>query len=80
MQSDSEELELRKEKYRQFLKTELNGQRFYIGKSLAEAHQGLMISNEKYDAVLEDLQSCLKQINPHQSVSNQIMTLVESFR
>ena len=65
MQSDTEELELRKEKYRQFLKTEMNGQRFYIGKTLAEAHQELMISNEKYDAVLKEFQTNLRQMKPH---------------
>ena len=46
MQSESEEFELRKEKYKQFLKTLFDGQRFYIGKSLADAHRGLAISNE----------------------------------
>ena len=80
MESDSQELEIRKEKYRQFLKTEMNGQRFYIGKSLAEAHQGLMISNEKYDAILEEFKTCVKQINPQTNVSNQMMSLMESFR
>ena len=58
----------------------MNGQRFYIGKTLAEAHQGLLISNEKYDSVLEEFKTSLKQINPHRHVCNQVMNLMESFR
>ena len=64
MQSESEELELRKEKYRQYLKTLFDGQRFYIGKSISEAHCGLAISNERFTEALGELSNCLKQIRP----------------
>ena len=39
-----------------------------------------MISNEKYDSVLEEFKTSLKQINPHRRVCNEVMSLMESFR
>ena len=52
-------LELRKHKYIEYFKTLLGGQKYYIGKGLATAHQGLGISNAVFNDALSSLSASI---------------------
>ena len=72
--------ELRQEKYIQFMKSLLDGQRFYIGKKLSEAHQDLRITNAKFDEVVQGLSESLKAMNPNIEVYRDILKRVDGLR
>ena len=58
---DPYEMELLKEKLVQFFKWQLDGQKFYIGKSMPEVHKDLGITNEVFDMACEVFTTQLKK-------------------
>lgn len=48
----------------------------YSGRSMAEAHKGLHLANLQFNAVAEDLQTAMEQLNFSYSVQNRLLALL----
>ena len=62
------------------MKVLLDGQRYYIGKPLALAHENLGITNAAFDEMREVLSNCLKLMGPDVEVYREILKRVNSLR
>ena len=58
----STEYQMRKEKYVQFIKYLLGGQKYYIGGSLMRSHSKHQITDEKFDEVLNGFSGALSMM------------------
>ena len=56
------------------------GQKYFIGKNVAEAHKGLGISNADFDKALINLTISLVEMRPKPELLNEILQKVESMR
>lgn len=48
----------------------------YTGRSMAEAHKGLHLANVQFNAVAEDLQTAMEQLDFPYSVQNRLLALL----
>lgn len=52
----------------------------YKGKTMKLAHQGMMISNLEYDAILQDLSNSMDSLNIVDPEKNDFLTIIENYR
>lgn len=52
----------------------------YKGKTMKLAHQGMMISNMEYDAILQDLSNSLDSVTIIDPEKNDFLTIIENYR
>lgn len=65
---------------RAFLSAALGGPDLFAGRDLAAAHEGLAITNEAYDAIVEHLASTLHDLGTPDTIVSGVRTRLEALR
>lgn len=73
-------LNLYKEKLFHFFKSKMDGERFYIGRSLEEVHQNLAISDELFDKASQNMITCLRKAGVKLKVFREVSARICALR
>ena len=65
---DPDQMEMLKEKLCAYFKFKLDGSRFYIGKSMADVHRNLGITDDLFDKACDVFLASLKKLKPKAKV------------
>ena len=65
---DPDQMEMLKEKLCAYFKFKLDGSRFYIGRSMADVHRNLGITDDLFDKACDVFLASLKKLKPKAKV------------
>ena len=77
---DEKEMVLLKEKFAQYMKFLFGGQKYYIGRSLADTHKDLGVSDDEFDKANDNFIASLKSLKPKPKVFRAMIQKIQALR
>ena len=73
-------MELLKEKLLQFFRWQMDGQKYYIGRSMTEVHRDLGITDEVFDKACQVFTASVKKVKPKLKIMREFVKRIGGLR